>query len=59
MRPKEGLMEHDNPRLTQPTPHEREVDTTRLRELVGYLRENRDALSEEWPVASQTRASFT
>jgi rsbT co-antagonist protein RsbR len=43
-----GLMEHDNPRLTQPTPHEREVDTTLLHELVGYLRENRGTLSEEW-----------
>jgi rsbT co-antagonist protein RsbR len=43
-----GLMERDNPRLTQPTPHEREVDTTVLHELVGYLRDNRGALSEEW-----------
>src|SRR5919198_1300483 len=42
------LMEHENPRLTQPTPHEREVDSTLLHELVGYLRENRDTLSEEW-----------
>jgi rsbT co-antagonist protein RsbR len=41
-------MEDENPRLTQPAPHEREVDTTLLHELVGYLRENRGTLSEEW-----------
>ena len=41
-------MQDKNPRLPQATPHERELDTTLLHELVGYLRENRDTLSEEW-----------
>jgi rsbT co-antagonist protein RsbR len=43
-----GLMQDKNPRLPQPTPHELALDTTLLHELVGYLRENRDTLSEEW-----------
>ena len=41
-------MERENPPLTQAPPQQPGVDTSLLPELVGYLRDNRTMLSEDW-----------